>query len=146
MERRDANTLELVSKQGGDPAEPPVHNSAEKHGSAGASPYQSQVLKCVLVKYWFSITDEEQRFRFYCRIHNPLKQWKLSPMDLESRRRWEEYTIAKETMFRRTHISEAPGWIIEADDKKRARLNFMHQLLEQIRYRGILAWNCRRHR
>lgn len=90
-----------------------------------------------LLKYWFSISDEEQQFRFHCRIHDPLKQWKLSPMDLESRRRWEEYTAAKETMLERTHIHEAPWWIIEANDKKRARLNCMHHLLEQIPYREI---------
>ena len=90
-----------------------------------------------LLKYWFSISDEEQQFRFHCRIHDPLKQWKLSPMDLESRRRWEEYTVAKEIMLERTHIHEAPWWIIEADNKKRARLNCMHHLLEQIPYREI---------
>ena len=90
-----------------------------------------------LLKYWFSITDEEQQFRFHCRIHDPLKQWKLSPMDLESRRRWEEYTVAKEIMLKRTHIHEAPWWIIEADDKKRARLNCIHHLLEQIPYREV---------
>ena len=90
-----------------------------------------------LIKYWFSISDEEQQFRFHCRIHDPLKQWKLSPMDLESRRRWEEYTKAKETMMERTHIHEAPWWIIEADDKKRARLNCIHHLLEQIPYREV---------
>ncbi len=77
----------------------------------------------ILIKYWFSITDEEQNFRFSMRIRDPLKQWKLSPMDLESRRRWEAYTKAKEAMLERTHIPEAPWWVIEADDKKRARLN-----------------------
>jgi polyphosphate kinase len=70
-----------------------------------------------LIKYWFSITDEEQHFRFMSRIHDPLKQWKLSPMDLESRARWERYTVAKETMLERTHIPEAPWWIVEANDK-----------------------------
>jgi polyphosphate kinase 2 len=88
----------------------------------------------VLVKYWFSITDEEQHFRFKMRIHDPIKQWKLSPMDLESRRRWEEYTKAKEAMLERTHISEAPWWVVEADDKKRARLNCIHHLLTCIPY------------
>jgi polyphosphate kinase 2 len=87
-----------------------------------------------LIKYWFSITDEEQQFRFHCRIHDPLKQWKLSPMDMESRRRWEEYTIAKEIMLERTHIPEAPWWVIQGVDKKRARLNCIHHLLEQIPY------------
>jgi polyphosphate kinase 2 len=91
----------------------------------------------VLVKYWFSITDEEQHRRFEMRIRDPLKQWKLSPMDLESRRRWEQYTKAKERMLERTHIPEAPWWIVEADDKKRARLNCMHHLLSQIPYAEI---------
>ncbi len=83
----------------------------------------------MLVKYWFSITDEEQHRRFQMRIRDPLKQWKLSPMDLESRRRWELYTKAKEVMLQRTHIPEAPWWVVEADDKKRARLNCIHHLL-----------------
>lgn len=87
-----------------------------------------------LIKYWFSITDEEQEFRFNCRINDPLKQWKLSPMDLESRRRWEQYTEAKERMLRATHRDESPWWIIEADDKKRARLNCIRHLLDQIDY------------
>jgi polyphosphate kinase 2 len=88
----------------------------------------------VLIKYWFSITDEEQHQRFRMRIADPLKQWKLSPMDLESRRRWEQYTKAKEAMLERTHIPEAPWWIVEADDKKRARLNCIHHLLAQVPY------------
>jgi polyphosphate kinase len=91
----------------------------------------------VLVKYWFSITDDEQHLRFTMRIRDPLKQWKLSPMDLESRRRWEQYTKAKEAMLERTHLPEAPWWIVEADDKKRARLNCIHHLLSQIPYREI---------
>lgn len=88
----------------------------------------------ILVKYWFSITDSEQHRRFLARIHDPLKQWKLSPMDLESRRRWELYTQAKETMLERTHIEEAPWWIVEAVDKKKARLNCIRHLLSQIEY------------
>ena len=91
----------------------------------------------VLVKYWFSITEEEQYLRFQMRIHDRLKQWKLSPMDLESRRRWEDYTRAKESMLERTHIPEAPWWIVDAVDKKRARLNCIHHLLAQIPYREI---------
>jgi polyphosphate kinase 2 len=87
-----------------------------------------------VIKYWFSITDEEQHLRFLGRIHDPLKQWKLSPMDLESRRRWEEYTVAKETMLARTHIPEAPWWVVQADDKKKARLNCIHHLLGQMPY------------
>jgi len=82
-----------------------------------------------LIKYWFSISDEEQHLRFLARIHDPLKQWKLSPMDLESRRRWEDYTKAKEVMLERTHIAEAPWWVVHADDKKRARLNCINHLL-----------------
>src|SRR5215831_5650944 len=91
----------------------------------------------ILVKYWFSITDDEQHRRFLMRIHDPLKQWKLSPMDLESRRRWEQYTKAKEAMLERTHIPEARWWIVEGDDKKRARLNCIHHLLTQIPYRDV---------
>ncbi len=87
-----------------------------------------------LIKYWFSITDEEQHIRFLGRIHDPLKQWKLSPMDLESRRRWEDYTRAKEIMLERTHIPEARWWVIHAVDKKRARLNCIHHLLQQFDY------------
>ena len=85
-----------------------------------------------LLKYWFSISDDEQRLRFLGRIHDPLKQWKLSPMDLESRRRWEDYTRAKEVMLERTHIAEAPWWVVPADDKKKARLNCIHHLLGQM--------------
>ena len=91
----------------------------------------------ILIKYWFSITDEEQNMRFTMRIHDPLKQWKLSPMDMESRRRWEQYTTAKETMLERTHIHEAPWWIVEAVDKKKARLNCIHHLLSQIPYAEV---------
>ena len=87
-----------------------------------------------LIKYWFSISDEEQHLRFMGRIHDPLKQWKLSPMDLESRRRWELYTKAKEVMLERTHIPESPWWVVQADDKKKARLNCIHHLLQQMPY------------
>jgi polyphosphate kinase 2 len=90
-----------------------------------------------LMKYWFSITDEEQHIRFLGRIHDPLKQWKLSPMDLESRRRWEHYTKAKEAMLERTHIPEAPWWVVQAVDKKIARLNCIHHLLQQVPYEEI---------
>ncbi len=88
----------------------------------------------VLVKYWFSITDEEQHLRFMMRIADPLKQWKLSPMDVQARSRWEQYTKAKEAMLQHTHIAEAPWHVVEADDKKRARLNCIAHLLEQIPY------------
>ena len=90
-----------------------------------------------VIKYWFSISDEEQNLRFLGRIHDPLKQWKLSSMDLESRRRWELYTKAKEIMLERTHIPEAPWWVVEAIDKKKARLNCIHHLLNQMPYEEI---------
>lgn len=90
-----------------------------------------------IVKYWFSITDHEQEVRFQSRIEDPLKQWKLSPMDLESRRRWEAYTAAKEEMLLRTHIPEAPWWVVQAVDKKRARLNCIHHLLQQVPYHEV---------
>jgi polyphosphate kinase 2 len=91
-----------------------------------------------LIKYWFSISDDEQHLRFQMRIHDPIKQWKLSPMDLESRRRWETYTKAKEAMLERTHIPEAPWWVVQADDKKRARLNCISHLLTQIPYQEVV--------
>jgi polyphosphate kinase len=91
----------------------------------------------VLVKYWFSISDEEQQLRFLMRIHDPLKQWKLSPMDLQSRVRWEQYTKAKEEMFERTNIPEAPWHIVEGNDKKRARLNCIAHLLTMLPYQEV---------
>ena len=91
----------------------------------------------ILLKYWFSITDEEQQLRFLMRIHDPMKQWKLSPMDLESRIRWEQYIKAKEEMFERTSIAEAPWYIVEGNDKKRERLNCMEHILSRIPYREI---------
>ena len=90
-----------------------------------------------LVKYWFSISDDEQQIRFLSRIHDPLKQWKLSPMDLESRRRWEDYTRAKEVMLERTHTDESPWWVVPAVDKKKARLNCIHHLLSQVPYHEV---------
>ena len=90
-----------------------------------------------LIKYWFSISDREQEMRFTARIEDPLKQWKLSPMDLESRRRWEQYTAAKEVMLERTHIPESPWWVVPADHKKRARLNCIAHLLSQFPYQEI---------
>jgi polyphosphate kinase len=91
----------------------------------------------VLVKYWFSITDQEQQHRFLVRIYDPIKQWKLSPMDLQSRVRWEQYTKAKEEMFERTNIPEAPWFIVEGNDKKRARLNCIAHLLWFIPYQEV---------
>lgn len=90
-----------------------------------------------LIKYWFSISDEQQELRFLSRIHDPLKQWKLSPMDLESRRQWEAYTHAKEVMLERTHIPEAPWWVVPADDKKKARLNCITHLLSNVNYEEV---------
>ncbi|MBB2201589.1 polyphosphate kinase 2 [Gluconacetobacter tumulisoli] len=90
-----------------------------------------------IVKFWFSITDDEQEARFRARIEDPLKQWKLSPMDLESRRRWEDYTRAKETMLERSSIDEAPWWVVQAVDKKRARLNCIAHLLSLVPYEPV---------
>ncbi|TFW56636.1 polyphosphate kinase 2 [Bradyrhizobium sp. MOS001] len=90
-----------------------------------------------LVKYWFSITDDEQQFRFSMRIRDPLKQWKLSPMDVEARSRWEAYTKAKETMLEHTHLPDSPWWIVDAVDKKRARLNCIAHLLSQMPYQEV---------
>jgi polyphosphate kinase 2 len=91
----------------------------------------------VLIKYWFSITDEEQEFRFKMRIKDPLKQWKLSPMDMESRIHWEDYTKAKEEMLNRTHTADAPWHVVHAVDKKRARLNMIDHLLSRIPYGDV---------
>ncbi|NHO53072.1 polyphosphate kinase 2 [Acetobacter estunensis] len=90
-----------------------------------------------LVKYWFSITDDEQERRFRARIEDPLKQWKLSPMDLQSRIRWEDYTKAKEVMLERSSIPEAPWWVVQAVDKKKARLNCIAHLLLQMPYQAV---------
>tara|TARA_B100000989_G_scaffold239081_1_gene185955 strand:- start:440 stop:1354 length:915 start_codon:yes stop_codon:yes gene_type:complete len=91
----------------------------------------------IVLKYWFSISDEEQQLRFMMRIHDPMRQWKLSPMDLESRVRWEDYTKAKEEMFSRTNIPEAPWYIVEGNDKKRERLNCIEHILSQISYSEV---------
>lgn len=91
----------------------------------------------VLVKYWFSVSDEEQERRFQARISDPTKRWKLSPMDLESRRKWIEYSRAKDEMFKYTDIKQAPWWVVNSDDKKRARLNCISHLLQQIPYQDL---------
>jgi polyphosphate kinase 2 len=91
----------------------------------------------VLLKYWFSISDEEQQMRFLMRIHDPMKQWKLSPMDLQSRVRWEDYTTAKEEMLERTNTPEARWYLVEGNDKRVARLNCIHHLLKQIPYTDV---------
>jgi polyphosphate kinase 2 len=90
-----------------------------------------------LVKYWFSVSDEEQERRFQARLDDPTKQWKLSPMDLESRGRWVEYSRAKDEMFAYTDIKQAPWWVVEADDKRRARLNLIAHLLSLVPYREV---------
>ncbi len=91
----------------------------------------------ILIKYWFSVSDEEQEKRFQDRIKNPAKRWKISPMDIESRTRWADYSKAKDTMFQYTDIKQAPWYVVEADDKKRARLNCIHHLLSIIPYKEV---------
>lgn len=91
----------------------------------------------ILIKYWFSVSDEEQERRFQDRINNPAKRWKISPMDIESRTRWVDYSKAKDTMFQYTDIKQAPWYVVEADDKKRARLNCIHHLLSLIPYKEV---------
>jgi len=90
-----------------------------------------------ILKYWFSVSDEEQERRFQARLADPTKRWKFSPMDIESRNRWVEYSKAKDTMFAHTDIPEAPWWVVEAEVKKRARLNLIHHLLDQIPYEDL---------
>jgi len=90
-----------------------------------------------LIKYWFSVSDEEQERRFQKRIHDPTRRWKLSPMDLESRRRWVEYSRAKDEMFSFTDSKQAPWYVVNADNKKRARLNCIHHLLSLIPYKDL---------
>ncbi len=91
----------------------------------------------LLIKYWFSVGDDEQERRFEARIRNPTKRWKLSPMDVEARSRWQEYSKAKDDMFRYTDIKQAPWWVVNADVKRSARLNCIHHLLSQIDYRDL---------
>lgn len=91
----------------------------------------------ILIKYWFSVSDEEQEQRFQARIDDPVKRWKLSPMDMESRARWVEYSKAKDEMFQYTDIKQAPWYVVAADNKRRARLNCIHHLLSQIPYRDL---------
>lgn len=91
----------------------------------------------ILVKYWFSVSDEEQEKRFQDRINDPTKQWKLSPMDIEARSKWMEYSKAKDEMFAYTDIKQAPWYVVESDDKRRARLNLISHLLSLIPYEEI---------
>jgi polyphosphate kinase 2 len=91
----------------------------------------------ILIKYWFSVSDEEQERRFQARLHDPTKRWKLSPMDLESRRRWEDYSKAKDEMFAYTDIKQAPWYVVNADSKRKARLNCISHLLSMIPYEDL---------
>ena len=91
----------------------------------------------LLRKYWFSVGDAEQEARFRSRLEDPMRRWKLSSMDLESILRWEDYSRAKDTMLVHTDIPEAPWWVVESDDKRRARLNMIHHLLSTMDYRQV---------
>ncbi|WP_419843092.1 polyphosphate kinase 2 [Candidatus Poriferisodalis sp.] len=91
----------------------------------------------LLIKYWFSVSDEEQERRFQARIADPARRWKLSPMDLEARARWVEFSRAKDTLFAHTDVKQAPWWVVEADDKRAARLNCIAHLLSQIPYEAV---------
>jgi polyphosphate kinase 2 (PPK2 family) len=91
----------------------------------------------ILVKYWFSVSDAEQERRFQARIDDPTKRWKLSPMDLKSREKWLEYSKAKDAMFAHTDTKQAPWYVVEADDKRRARINCIAHLLTQVPYRDV---------
>ncbi len=90
-----------------------------------------------LIKYWFSVSDNEQEKRFQERVNNPMKNWKLSPMDLEARNRWVEYSQAKDTMFEHTDLKESPWWVVDGEEKRRARLNCMQHLVNQFDYANI---------
>jgi polyphosphate kinase 2 (PPK2 family) len=90
-----------------------------------------------LIKYWFSVSDAEQEKRFQARLQDPTKRWKLSPMDLEARNRWVQFSRAKDAMFAATDIPEAPWWVVDAEVKKRARLNVIHHLLGQVPYEDL---------
>lgn len=91
----------------------------------------------ILIKYWFSVSDEEQEKRFLERINTPIKRWKFSPMDLESRNRWAEYSEAKDKMFAYTDTKHCPWWVVPSDDKKKARLNCISHLLSQVEYEEL---------
>ena len=91
----------------------------------------------LLRKYWFSVSDEEQQERFRSRLEDPMRRWKLSPMDLESITRWEDYSRAKDEMFVHTDIPEAPWYVVESDDKRRARINMIAHLLSTVPYHDV---------
>lgn len=106
--------------------------------------HQAPILERLLVedgillrKYWFSVSDAEQEVRFRSRLNDPMRRWKLSPMDLESITRWEDYSRAKDEMFVHTDIPEAPWYVVEADDKRRARLNMIAHLLSTVPYQPV---------
>jgi polyphosphate kinase 2 (PPK2 family) len=90
-----------------------------------------------LIKYWFSVNDEEQERRFQQRMRSPTKRWKLSPMDIESRKHWVEYSMAKDAMFAKTDTQLTPWFVVDADNKKKARLNCIAHLLQQIQYSDL---------
>jgi polyphosphate kinase 2 len=92
----------------------------------------------ILIKYWFSVSDAEQERRFQARVNDPMRRWKLSPMDLQSRERWVEYSRAKDDMFAATDIKQAPWYVVDADDKRRARLNCISHLLSMIPYEDVI--------
>ena len=91
-----------------------------------------------LIKYWFSVSNEEQERRFQARVHDPMRRWKLSPMDLESRAKWVDYSRAKDAMFEYTDTKDCPWYVVDADQKKRARLNCISHILERIPYEDVL--------
>lgn len=97
----------------------------------------------ILIKYWFSVSDAEQEKRFEDRINDPLKRWKISPMDIESVDKWVEYSMAKDKMFSFTDTKQAPWYVVEGDDKKRARLNCIHHLLSLIDYKNVPQENIK---
>jgi polyphosphate kinase len=91
----------------------------------------------ILLKYWFSVSDEEQQARFTSRLNDPMRRWKLSPTDLDSITKWEDYSRAKDEMFEHTDIAEAPWWTVESDDKRASRLNTIAHLLSRIPYERL---------
>ena len=119
-------------------ASAPRTRSGSSSAPAPSSSACSSAAASSSLKYWFSVSDDEQERRFQARVKNPLKQWKLSPMDLESRLRWVEYSKAKDEMFSYTDTKDSPWWVVNADDKKRARLNMIHHLLSLIPYEDVL--------
>ncbi len=101
--------------------------------------FEHQLLEdgIILVKYWFSVSDEEQERRFQSRVDDPLRRWKLSPIDLEARQRWVDYSRAKDAMFQATDTPDSPWFVVEADDKRRARLNCIAHLLSRVPYQLV---------